>query len=179
VTLTPAVTVTERAKKVRMLIFDIDGVMTDGSLYYADGGEEMKAFHVRDGLGIKLAQAAGLTAAIITGRDSPLVKQRAHDLGIAHLIQGAGDKAAAFAGLLERCGMRADETAFVGDDIVDLPVLKRCGLAVAVADATGLVKQQAHYVTHAHGGRGAVREVCELVLQAQGSLARVMEPYLR
>jgi 3-deoxy-D-manno-octulosonate 8-phosphate phosphatase (KDO 8-P phosphatase) len=172
-------TVNERAKRLRVLIFDIDGVMTDGGLYYADGGEEMKAFHVRDGLGIKLAQAAGLATAIITGRDSPLVKQRAHDLGIAHLIQGAGDKAAAFAGLLDSCGMRAEEAGFVGDDIVDLPVLKRCGLAIAVADATELVKQQAHYVTRAHGGHGAVREVCELVLHAQGSLQRVMQPYLR
>jgi 3-deoxy-D-manno-octulosonate 8-phosphate phosphatase (KDO 8-P phosphatase) len=172
-------TATERAQRLRVLIFDIDGVMTDGSLFYADGGEEMKAFNVRDGLGIKLLQAAGVGAAIITGRRSPLVEQRARDLGIARLIQGAEDKATAFAGLLTSFGVTAEQAGFVGDDIVDLPVLKRCGLAIAVADATELVKQHVHYVTVARGGHGAVREACELVLQAQGVLERVMEPYLR
>jgi 3-deoxy-D-manno-octulosonate 8-phosphate phosphatase (KDO 8-P phosphatase) len=172
-------TVTERARRLRVLIFDIDGVMTDGSLFYADGGEEMKAFNVRDGLGIKLLQKAGLTAAIITGRRSKLVEQRARDLGIAHLIQGADDKAAAFAGLLSSCSVTAEQAGFVGDDIVDLPVLKRCGLAIGVADANEMLQQHVHYVTRARGGHGAVREVCELVLQAQGALERVMEPYLR
>jgi len=172
-------TVTERARRVRLLIFDVDGVMTDGRLYYTDGGEEMKAFDVRDGLGVKLLQAGGVAAAIITSRRSRLVELRAQSLGIVHLIQGVDDKAAAFAGLLESCGMQADAAGFVGDDVVDLPVLKRCGLAIAVPDAPEILKQQVHYVTRARGGRGAVREACELVLHAQNALAQVMEPYCR
>jgi 3-deoxy-D-manno-octulosonate 8-phosphate phosphatase (KDO 8-P phosphatase) len=172
-------TVTERARRVRLLIFDVDGVMTDGRLYYSDSGEEMKAFDVQDGQGIKLLQAAGVAAAIISSRRSRLVELRAQNLCIAHLIQGADDKVAAFAGLLAQCGMQADAAGFVGDDLADLPVLARCGLAIAVPDAPEIIKQRAHYVTRARGGRGAVREACELVLQAQDALARVMDPYLR
>jgi 3-deoxy-D-manno-octulosonate 8-phosphate phosphatase (KDO 8-P phosphatase) len=172
-------TVTERARRVRLLIFDVDGVMTDGRLYYTDSGEEMKAFDVQDGLGIKLLQAAGVAAAIISSRRSRLVELRAQNLGIAHLIQGADDKAAAFAGLLASCRLQPDAAGFVGDDIVDLPVLARCGLAITVPGAPEILKQRAHYVTRARGGRGAVRETCELVLQAQDALTRVMEPYLR
>lgn len=172
-------TVTERAQRLRLLIFDVDGVMTDGRLYYTDNGEEMKAFNVRDGQGIKLLQAGGVAAAIITSRRSRLVELRAQNLGIAHLVQGAEDKAAAFADLLASLGLQADAAGFVGDDIVDLPVLKRCGLAITVPDAPEILRQQAHYVTRARGGHGAVREACELVLQAQGALGRAMEPYLR
>ena len=172
-------TVTERARRIRVLIFDVDGVMTDGRLYYTDSGEEMKAFDVHDGLGIKLLQAAGVAAAIITSRSSQLVELRARNLGIAHLVQGAEDKAAAFAELIAGCGFDAEQAGFVGDDLVDLPVLRRCGLAIAVPEAPQILKQQVHYVTRARGGRGAVREACELVLQAQGALDRVLEPYLR
>jgi 3-deoxy-D-manno-octulosonate 8-phosphate phosphatase (KDO 8-P phosphatase) len=171
--------VAERARRVRLLIFDIDGVMTDGSLYYTDGGEEIKAFNVRDGLGVKLLQAAGVMTAIITGRRSPLVEKRAHDLDIGHVMQGAEDKAAAFAQLLANCGCGAEAAGYIGDDVVDLPVFKRCGLAIAVADAHDMVKRQAHYVTQARGGHGAVREACELVLAAQGKLETAMEAYLR
>jgi len=172
-------TVTERARRLRLLIFDIDGVMTDGSLYYTDGGEEIKAFNVRDGLGVKLVQAAGIATAIITGRQSPLVEKRARDLGIGQVIQGAADKAAAFAQLLANCGCSAEAAGYVGDDVVDLPVFKRCGLAIAVADGHDMVRSQAHYVTQARGGHGAVREACELVLAAQGKLETAMEAYLR
>jgi 3-deoxy-D-manno-octulosonate 8-phosphate phosphatase (KDO 8-P phosphatase) len=172
-------TVTERARRLQLLIFDVDGVLTDGSLYYADGGEEIKAFNVRDGLGVKLVQSAGIATAIITGRRSPLVENRARDLGIRHVIQGAEDKAAAFAQLLANCGCGAEASGYVGDDVVDLPVFKRCGLAIAVADAHDRVKSHAHYVTQARGGHGAVRETCELVLAAQGKLETAMEAYLR
>ena len=172
-------TVTERARRLRILILDVDGVMTDGTLYYADGGGEMKAFNAHDGQGIKLLQSGGVAAAIITSRRSPLVEARAKDLGIVHLMQGVEDKRAAFDGLLQQLGIGAEEAGFLGDDVVDLPVLRRCGLAMAVPDAPEILKQHVHYVTRARGGQGAVREACELVLRAQGSLDRVMEPYLR
>jgi 3-deoxy-D-manno-octulosonate 8-phosphate phosphatase (KDO 8-P phosphatase) len=172
-------TVTERARRLRMLIFDVDGVLTDGTLYYADSGEEMKAFNSRDGQGIKLLQAAGVTAAIITSRRSKLVELRAKNLGIVQVRQGVEDKLAAFGELLAASGLSEDQAGFVGDDVVDLPVLRRCGLAMAVADAPEVLKQYVHYVTRAPGGRGAAREACELVLRAQGALDRVLEPYLR
>ncbi len=171
--------VAERAGKTRIMIFDVDGVMTDGALYYSDSGEEMKAFNARDGQGIKLLQAAGVNAAIITSRRSPLVELRAKNLGIAHLRQGVEDKLAAFSELLATCGLSAEQSSFVGDDLIDLPVLRRCGLAITVADAPDILKQHVHYVTHARGGHGAVREACELVLHAQGAMQRVLEPYLR
>ena len=172
-------TVTERARRLRMLIFDVDGVLTDGTLYYADSGEEMKAFNSRDGQGIKLLQAAGVAVAIITSRKSKLVELRAKNLGITHLRQGVEDKLATFGELVASAGMREEETGFVGDDVVDLPVLRRCGLAIAVPEAPEVLKQYVHYVTRAAGGRGAAREACELVLRAQGALERVLEPYLK
>jgi len=172
-------TVTERARRLRMLVFDVDGVMTDGILYYADGGGEMKAFNALDGQGIKLLQSGGVAAAIITSRRSRLVEARAENLGIVHLLQGIEDKRAAFDGLLESIGITAEQAGFLGDDVADLPVLRRCGLAMAVPDAPEILKQHVHYVTRARGGQGAVREACELVLRAQGALDRVLEPYLR
>jgi 3-deoxy-D-manno-octulosonate 8-phosphate phosphatase (KDO 8-P phosphatase) len=172
-------TVTERARRLRLMIFDVDGVMTDGALYYADSGEEIKAFNVRDGQGIKLLQAAGVKTAIITSRRSRLVELRAQNLGIGHLKQGVEDKLAAYEQLTAECGLTAEQTGFVGDDVVDLPVLRRCGLAIAVPDAPEMLKQYVHYVTRAHGGHGAVREACELVLRAQGAMEKVLEPYLK
>ena len=172
-------TLTERARRLRILIFDVDGVMTDGTLYYADSGEEMKAFNAHDGQGIKLLQAGGVAAAIITSRRSRVVELRAQNLGIAHLVQGAEDKLAAFNALLASCKLDPSQAGFLGDDVVDLPVLMRCGLALAVPDAPELLKQHVHYVTRARGGHGAVREACELVLRAQGTLESVLEPYLR
>jgi 3-deoxy-D-manno-octulosonate 8-phosphate phosphatase (KDO 8-P phosphatase) len=172
-------TVNQRARRLRMMIFDVDGVMTDGMLYYADSGEEMKAFNVRDGQGIKLLQAAGVTAAIITSRRSRLVELRAQNLGITHLVQGAEDKLAAFSELTAACGFTAEQAGFVGDDMVDLPVLRRCGLAITVPDAPKVLKQYVQYVTRARGGHGAVREACELVVHAQGAMEKALEPYLR
>lgn len=161
----------ERARKVRVAIFDVDGVLTDGALYYADPGDELKAFSVRDGHGIRMLRGSGVAAAIISGRSSRALEARARNLGIELLFQGATDKLAAFGELLARCGARAEACAYVGDDLPDLPVMARCGLAVAVPDAPAPVRRHAQYVTRARGGRGAVRETCEIILYAQGALA--------
>jgi 3-deoxy-D-manno-octulosonate 8-phosphate phosphatase (KDO 8-P phosphatase) len=159
-----------RARGVRLAIFDVDGVMTDGTLYIGADGEAFKAFNILDGHGVKMLQAAGVAAAILSGRSSEAVARRARELAIAHVVQGADDKVAAFERLRSALGVEARSCAFVGDDLPDLEVMKRCGLAVAVAGAAEEVKAAAHYVTHAGGGRGAVREFCELVLRAQGRL---------
>jgi 3-deoxy-D-manno-octulosonate 8-phosphate phosphatase (KDO 8-P phosphatase) len=159
----------ERARKVRVAIFDVDGVLTEGALYYADTGEEMKAFSVLDGHGIRMLQEGGVAAAIISGRSSGALGARARNLGIELLFQGASDKLAAFDEILGRCGVTAESCAFVGDDLPDLPVMARCGLAIAVPDAPAPVRRRAQYVTRARGGHGAVREVCEIILHARGS----------
>lgn len=168
-----------RAKRVRLMIFDVDGVMTDGRLWYGPRGEELKAFHVLDGLGVKMLAEAGLATAILTARSSRALERRSAELGIGHLVMGAQDKAAAFGDLLSRTGLAAGAAGYVGDDFGDLPVLRRCGLACAPATAHALVRRQAHYVSRAAGGAGAVREICEFVLRSQGALDRAMAPYLR
>jgi 3-deoxy-D-manno-octulosonate 8-phosphate phosphatase (KDO 8-P phosphatase) len=166
--------VLERARGVRLAIFDVDGVMTDGTLYIGAQGEAFKAFNILDGHGVKMLQAAGVAAAIISGRASEAVAVRARELAIAHVVQGAADKVAAFERLLAGLRLEPGACAFVGDDLPDLPVMQRCGFAVAVANAAGPVKERAHYVTRAAGGRGAVREFCELVLRAQGKLGAAL-----
>jgi 3-deoxy-D-manno-octulosonate 8-phosphate phosphatase (KDO 8-P phosphatase) len=167
-----------RAAQTRLIAFDIDGVMTDGGLTYTDDGHELKTFNVQDGLGIKLLQKAGIEVAIITGRKSGVVAARARDLGIEHVHQGVADKRATLAALLERLGVQWPECAFMGDDLIDLPAMTRCGLAIAPANARPVVKKIAHTVTEAGGGRGAVREAAELILEAQGRLAAAFAPYL-
>jgi 3-deoxy-D-manno-octulosonate 8-phosphate phosphatase (KDO 8-P phosphatase) len=166
-----------RAKNIRVAAFDVDGVLTDGSLYYADSGEEMKRFNVHDGHGMRMLKDSGVTLAIITSRSSRCVEARARNLGIELLFQGVADKLTAFQELLDRCGADAAACAYVGDDLVDLPVMKRCGLAATVPGAPAPVRRQAHFVTRARGGEGAVREFCELVLYAQGSLAARIAEY--
>ena len=161
-----------RARAVRLAIFDVDGVMTDGTLYIGGQGEAFKAFNILDGHGVKMLQSAGVATAIISGRSSDAVVRRASELSIIHVVQGAKDKLAAFDELTARLGVQPAECAFMGDDLPDLPVMRNCGLAVAVANAVDSVKACAHYVTRASGGRGAVREFCELVLRAQGQLAQ-------
>ena len=156
-----------RARGVRLAIFDVDGVMTDGTLYIGAEGEAFKAFNILDGHGVKMLQAAGIATAILSGRSSEAVARRAAELAIMHVIQGASDKLASFDALLARLGVEPAACAFVGDDLPDLPVMRNCGFAVAVANAVEAVKSAAHYVTAAPGGRGAVREFCELVLRAQ------------
>lgn len=169
----------DRAKAVQVLGCDVDGVLTDGKLYLNDRGEEMKAFSVLDGHGIKALQATGVVVAIITGRSSATVALRARELGIAHLVQGAGDKLKAWKDLLQTLGLTADQSAFIGDDLPDLPVLRHCGFAAAVPQACDLILRHVHYVTLAAGGTGAVREVCDLIMDAQGTLGAHQEPYLR
>jgi 3-deoxy-D-manno-octulosonate 8-phosphate phosphatase (KDO 8-P phosphatase) len=161
----------ERARRLRLAIFDVDGVMTDGTLYIGAEGEAFKAFNILDGHGVKMLQAGGVATAIISGRASQAVSRRAAELGIAHVVQGCADKVAAFEKLRGELGFDAADCAFMGDDLPDLPVMQRCGFAIAVANAVEAVKQAAHYVTRASGGRGAVREFCELVLRERGQLA--------
>jgi len=160
--------VLERARAVRLAIFDVDGVMTDGTLYIGAQGEAFKAFNILDGHGMKMLQAAGVATAILSGRASEAVARRAAELSIAHVVQGSADKVADFERLISKVGLPPSACSFVGDDLPDLEVMRRCGLAVAVANAVEQVKQGAHYVTRASGGRGAVREFCELVLRARG-----------
>jgi len=157
-----------RVEKVKLLGLDVDGVMTDGRLYYNDDGSEAKAFDVRDGHGIKMLQHAGIEVALISGRSCPLVEKRAADLGITDITQGVRDKIPVMDRIVSEKGLTLDQFAFMGDDIVDLPVMTRAGFAVAVADASEYLFDKAHYVTLAPGGRGAVREVVELILAVQG-----------
>jgi len=157
----------EKARNLRVAAFDVDGVLTGGALHYADSGQESKAFSVHDGHGLRMLQDEGLAVAIITSRRSPLVEARARNLGIELLYQGVADKLVAFQDLLERAGAVAGACAFMGDDLVDLPVLQRCGLAVSVPGAPATVRRAAHYVTRARGGEGAVRELAEIILYAR------------
>src|SRR5262249_47014905 len=145
-----------RCAAIDLLILDVDGVLTDGGIIYGDDGTELKQFHVRDGSGLKIWQFVGKRAALITGRQSKIVEVRAAELGIAPVIRGAADKIPAYRALLRAGGWRAARVCYVGDDVPDLPVLRNCGLAVAVADACPEVLAEAHYVTRAAGGRGAV-----------------------
>jgi len=166
-----------RVAGVKLLILDVDGVLTDGRLYSHDDGTESKAFDVRDGHGIKMLNHAGIETAIISGRSSPSVDKRASDLGITDVVQGVRDKVPILEKLLSEKGLQPEEVAFVGDDVVDLPVMTRVGLAVAVADASEFLFDAAHYVTLAPGGRGAVREVGELIIAVQGLWSTVSGRY--
>ncbi|MFU8836966.1 MAG: 3-deoxy-manno-octulosonate-8-phosphatase KdsC [Thiohalomonadaceae bacterium] len=168
----------EKAAQIRLVIFDVDGVLTDGSLFIGDDGQEYKAFNSRDGHGMKMLQASGVAIGIITGRSSQVVSHRMGSLGINHVYQGQQDKLPAFLELIGKLGLQAEQVAYVGDDVVDLPILIRVGLAIAVQDAHNLVKQHSHWVTPNPGGRAAARDVCELIMQAQGSLDAQLKPYL-
>ena len=167
-----------RAAQVRLMIFDVDGVLTDGSLHFGADGELVKTFNVLDGQGIRLLQQASIVTAIISARQSPLVQKRAADLGITHLLQGVHDKRAAFEGLLTQTGMQAAQAGFIGDDVIDLPVLLRCGFAASVPNGHAEVRSRVHYLTTAAGGSGAVRELCDFILQAQGCYDAALAPYL-
>ncbi|WP_376697103.1 KdsC family phosphatase [Wenzhouxiangella sp. EGI_FJ10305] len=155
---------------IRLAIFDVDGVMTDGRITYSDAGEELKTFHTRDGLGLKGLQHSGITVAIITARNSTIVARRAAELGIEHLVQGRDDKAAALDELMARLSVTGEQCAYTGDDLVDWPAMQRCGFKCAPADASTWIRQRADFVTQNPGGHGAVREVCERILADQGLL---------
>lgn len=169
--------VLEKAKNIQVVIFDVDGILTDGTLYLTDGGEEIKAFNSHDGHGMKMLKASGVELAIITSRESRCVELRAENLGISLIYQGAKNKLQVFEVLLTKLGLDVSACAYVGDDLIDLPVMLRCGLSICVPAAPALVKKQAHYVTRLEGGHGAVREVCEMVMLAQGTLDTQSETY--
>ena len=169
----------QRAKSVRLLVLDVDGVLTDGRLYYGGDDVELKAFNIQDGHGIKMLRATGVEVAIITGRTSRAVELRAANLGVPYLYQGVADKLAVFDQLLARVRLDAAAAAAMGDDLPDLPILRRCGLAACVPEAPALVRNHVHYVTDRPGGAGAVREICELLMAAQGTLEATLQEYLR
>lgn len=167
-----------RARNVRLMIFDVDGVLTDGRLYYTDAGEELKAFSVLDGHGIRMLIDSGIDTAILTARQSRVVEHRARNLGISRVLQGAKDKRAAFAALTAELGLDATACGYMGDDLVDLPVLTRSGFAATTREAPQIVQQHVHFVATRPAGAGAVREVCELIMRAQGTLDAALAPYL-
>ena len=167
-----------RAARIRLMIFDVDGILTDGSLYFGPAGETIKSFNVLDGHGIKLLQQSGVPVAIISARQSAIVARRAEDLGIMQVHQGVHDKRLAFEQLLAENALAADACGFVGDDVIDLPVLTRAGFAASVPNGHAEVRARVHYVTQAQGGRGAAREICDFVLRAQGNYEAVLAPYL-
>ena len=168
-----------RAKEIRLLLLDVDGVLTDGSIVYGDSGTELKAFNIKDGFGIRLLREAGVEVGIITARRSEAVERRAQDLKLAHVYQGVGNKIEAFAEILAAQKLIPQQVAYMGDDWLDLPLLSRVGLAATVADGVAEVKAVAHYVTRQAGGRGAVRELCELIIEAKGLRDELLARYLR
>lgn len=170
--------VLEKARAIRLLALDCDGVLTDGSLLYGNDGEELKAFSILDGLGIKLLRASGVEVAIITGRKSEIVTRRARELGIGQLLQGREDKLVALRELASRLDIGLDAIAYCGDDLPDLPAIRAAGLGLAPANAYALVREHADWVTTLRGGAGAVREICDLVMQAQGTLEPALAHYL-
>jgi 3-deoxy-D-manno-octulosonate 8-phosphate phosphatase (KDO 8-P phosphatase) len=157
----------DRARQIKLLLMDCDGVLTDGRIWLFDNGEEQKGFHTRDGLGLELWHRAGLKSGIISGRNSAAVERRAQGLGMSYVVQGVKEKVQAFTETVTKAGVTNDEVAFIGDDLNDIPLMLRSGFGVAVADAAAEVRERAHYVTKVSGGQGAVREVIELILKAQ------------
>lgn len=167
-----------RARRLKLMAFDVDGVLTDGSLFYTDEGVEIKAFNTLDGLGLKMLQNAGIAVAIITGRRARCVALRAQNLGIEHLFQGVEDKLEVMTALLAELRLDADAAGYMGDDVVDLAVMTACGFSATPGDGHALVQRHASLTTIRHGGHGAVREACEFILDSQGRLAAALAPYL-
>lgn len=167
-----------KASEISLMIFDVDGVLTDGSLYFGCDGEVIKCFNVLDGHGIKLLQQAGIATAIISARQSAIVTRRATDLGITHIYQGVHDKRVAFEQLLADQGLPASACGFIGDDVIDLPILSRVGFAASVPNAHAEVLSRVSYVTQARGGQGAAREICDFILRAQDKYEAVLASYL-
>ncbi len=170
--------VLERASRIRVAIFDVDGVLTDGTLYLGDDGQEYKAFNSRDGHGMVMLRDSGVTLGVITGRRSEVVRIRMQSLGVEHVHQGCRDKLPTFLALASQLGVPHAAVAYMGDDLMDLPVMRHVGLAVTVADAHPVVREHAHWCTPSAGGRGAARDLCELILHAQGKLDALVGAYL-
>ncbi len=171
-------TASDKAKRIRLLIVDVDGVLTDGGLQFDNRGEEYKTFNSLDGHGIRMLQDAGIEVAVITGRQSGIVEHRMRELGVKHIYQGHRDKLPAFNQLLDDCGLEADAVAYIGDDLPDLKVMSRVGLAIAVQNAHAFVKQHCDMITAHSGGGGAVREVTDFLLGSQGLLDDLQKEYL-
>jgi len=169
--------VLDKARAIRLVVFDVDGVLTNGNLILGDNGYEYKVFHVHDGLGLVMLREAGLKIAVISARSAPVVAKRMAALGIDYVYQGQSDKQMALKELMQKLAVSGDETAFVGDDLVDLAAMSLAGLSIAVANALPLVKEHADWVTVKNGGQGAAREVCEMILKAQGKLAEAYQRY--
>ena len=167
----------QRARQVRLALFDVDGVMTDGTLFVSGQGESFKPFNILDGLGLKLLKSSGVATGILTGRSSAAVSARAGELDIDHLIQGANDKLRAYIDLQQQLGLDDEQICYMGDDLPDLPVLRRCGLALSPPGAVDEVRSEVHFVTRTRGGKGAVREACELIMRAQGTWEAHVGPY--
>ena len=170
-------TLSEKLKSIQLLLLDADGVLTDGGILFGDDGSETKIFNVNDGLGLRLAMENGIEVGIVTGRKSPALDRRCRELGIRYLFEGVHDKAKILEKIVERTGVAAGQTAYVGDDLPDLPLMKRVGLSIAVADAHISVRKLADWVTSAAGGRGAVREVCDAMLNARGLWNKIMTQF--
>jgi len=166
-----------RARPIKLLLFDVDGVLTDGRLYIDNRGEEYKAFNSRDGHGLKMLQRNGVEVGIITGRTSEIVAHRTRELGIRHVRQGCADKLPVYEQMVRELDLRHDQVGFVGDDVVDLPIMLRVGLAICPQDGNFLVRRHSHWVTPSVGGRGCARDVCELLMLANGSYANEMQRY--
>lgn len=172
-------TLVQKAKKIKLLILDVDGVMTDNHLYYNDEGVETKTFYTRDGHGMVMLQKSDVEIGIITGRKSQLVANRMRDLKVKHVYQGVPDKLPTFLKLIEELKINLEEIAYVGDDILDLPILKRVGFSITPADGDIEVKPHVDYISEFKGGRGCVREVCEIIMRSQGTWQQHMDFYLR
>ncbi len=168
----------EKAAHIKLAVFDVDGVLTNGQLILGESGDEYKCFHVRDGHGLVMLLGSGCHIAVITARSSKIVSERMAQLGIKYVYQGEQDKGARLLKLLDELSLSTEQVLYVGDDVIDLPAMARVGLAVAVNDAHPLVRENAHWVTENCGGQGAVREVCEAIMQAQGNLEAKMQTYL-
>lgn len=168
----------KRATEIRLMIFDVDGVLTDGGLFRTDEGPEIKRFHARDGLGMRMLMDSGVDIAIITGRTSEVVKHRATELSITHVYQGKKQKLPSYIELIEQLGLEHEQVAYMGDDLIDLPVLTRVGLAMAPCNAHTEVLSRSHWHSSAMPGNGAAREACELILQAQGKWQAILDSYL-
>lgn len=168
----------QKAARIRLMIFDVDGVLTDGRMQFTHDGEFMKSFYVHDGLGIQLLQKMGIATAIISARQTPIVSKRAEDLGIQYVYQGNHDKSISFAQLLTDTGLTAQECGFMGDDIVDLPLFTKVGFTASVPNGHPEAYNRADYVTKAAGGFGAVREICDFILRAQDKYDAALAPYL-